>query len=88
MRQVSGNPLTTRPLKKSSRAHLSYHEGMKARALVALGSATRSAEERAEIGLAGLERAIIEGEGDTWEAAQAACPIPEGAFIMHWMKSD
>ena len=61
---------------------------MKARALIVPGGATLTIAERAAGALTGLERAEVTGEGATWEQAQAACPIPEGAVILYWIRGE
>lgn len=32
------------------------------------------------------EKAVVSGEGETWEEAQAACVIPDGARVMAWAR--
>ena len=69
---------------------------MHARALVALNAAHLSPAEIAAGALEQHERAEITGTavpatGDRWadwEAAEQACPIPEGAKILHWWRDE
>jgi hypothetical protein len=69
---------------------------MIARARVALNAAHLTSAEIAAGALERCERTEITGTrieptGDTWadwEAAKAACPIPEDAKILHWWRHD
>lgn len=69
---------------------------MIARARVSLNAAHLSPAELAAGTLAQHERVEIAGTavpstGDTWadwEAAKQACPIPEGAKILHWWRDE
>lgn len=29
----------------------------------------------------------VSAEADTWETAQAACQIPDGALMLHWRRA-
>lgn len=33
-----------------------------------------------------FEHVTLTGEGSTWEEAQAACPIPDGAQVLFWAR--
>lgn len=33
-----------------------------------------------------FEQITINGEGATWEEAQAACPVPEDAQVLSWSR--
>lgn len=33
-----------------------------------------------------FEQTTINGEGATWEEAQAACPVPEDAQVLSWSR--
>jgi len=59
---------------------------MIARALVALGGAALSRDERAASGVERLERATFTGTGQDWEAAKADASVPEDALILHWTR--
>ncbi|UQN31772.1 hypothetical protein [Brachybacterium kimchii] len=36
--------------------------------------------------LSDFEIATLTGDGETWEDAQAACPVPEGARVLSWAR--
>lgn len=36
--------------------------------------------------IAAFEHVTLTGEGETWEEAQQACPIPDGAVVMYWSR--
>lgn len=61
---------------------------MIARATVALGLATVPKNERHKRLAGDYEIAVVEGEGADWEAAKAACTIPDGALILTWRRID
>lgn len=33
-----------------------------------------------------FEHVTVSGEGETWEEAQSACVIPEGAQVLFWAR--
>lgn len=33
-----------------------------------------------------FEHVTLTGEGETWEEAQAACPVPEDAQVLFWAR--
>lgn len=57
---------------------------MFARARVALGAA--AVESPAARDLSQHEVVEIVGEGASWEAAKAACAIPDGALLLSWVR--
>ena len=57
---------------------------MIARALVALGGATLTDQDRAAGRLAELVRREYAGEGETWEAAKTAAGVPEDGLVLYW----
>jgi len=59
---------------------------MRARLLVALDAATF--EPRHLLNLDEFEAATVTGEGSTWEAAKAACAIPDGALPIAWFRDE
>lgn len=77
-------------------ASAGYAEAMIARCLVALDGARLTDSELAAGLLAECERreivgSPVEATGDTpadWNAAMAACPVPEGARILHWWRDE
>lgn len=59
---------------------------MIARALVALGGANLTREERANSGLARLERKTFTGSGTDWETAKADAEVPTDGLVLHWTR--
>lgn len=59
---------------------------MIARALVALGGASLTRDERSSGGVEHLERAEFTGSGPDWETAKAAADVPIDGLILHWTR--
>lgn len=59
---------------------------MIARARIALKANTVPVADRHARDLADYETVEVTGEGETWEAAKAACEIPDGAQILAWFR--
>ena len=59
---------------------------MFAHASIALGAATVEAPDRRD--LSAFEIKTVSGEGANWEAAKAACMIPDGALVLYWIRED
>ena len=59
---------------------------MHARAHVALGAGSIPVVERHLLDLTKHELVDVVGEDrPDWEAAKAACPIPDGALLLSWI---
>lgn len=64
-----------------------YSEPMLAQATVALHAAVPDSQQHSR-DLTQHDIVTVQGEGDTWAEAKAACEIPDGALLLAWRRSD